>query len=340
MEHVRVQPGGKRLAVARDRVPVLVELVRSWIVAVGVRRLGAAGGFAYGADHPGRDHAGVGTGLQLVDDLLDRDDRVPGREHGFLLYANDALDQHIAVPVGFLGMHDRHIRPDRRHRREFLAGERAVDELDLVVHLGQVRADIAAQDRQRQPSRARFERIGHGRMAVFEDLDRMRPAFLDRIAQPVQRTHTGVAAPGKDQLLGAAGADHLVVDQIRRHADQGQIAFLLADDFVAGRKRNQMREAFQGRGGPVGHISIHRLGQGQEFSHGCTPAVWFAMRTKICYANNLGQPMWLVNSVLGRFRIEAPRIEAPSSVAMAGGGAQRSRSAASTRNTCAALVPT
>jgi len=37
----------------------------------------------------------------------------------------------------------------------------------------------------------------------------------------------------------------LIVDQIRRHADQVQAAPLLADDLVAGGKRNQVRETLE-----------------------------------------------------------------------------------------------
>ena len=51
-----------------------------------------------------------------------------------------------------------------------------------------------------------------------------RPAVLHRVAQAMQRSHAGIAAPGKLQLRGAAGADQLIVNQVRRHADQRQVA--------------------------------------------------------------------------------------------------------------------
>ena len=54
------------------------------------------------------------------------------------------------------------------------------------------------------------------------------------VAEAVQRAHAGVAAVGEDQLARAAGADHLVVDQIRRHPAQGQVPATLTDDLVAG----------------------------------------------------------------------------------------------------------
>jgi hypothetical protein len=37
-------------------------------------------------------------------------------------------------------------------------------------------------------------------MAVFVKLDRAWPVMLDGIAQPVQRTDAGIAAPGKTSL--------------------------------------------------------------------------------------------------------------------------------------------
>ena len=89
---------------------------------------------------------------------------------------------------------------------------------------------------------------GHAGVFVFFDFERMRPAFFHRVAQAMQRSHAGIAAPGKLQLGGAAGADHLIVKHVRRHADQLQVTALLADDFVARRIGNQVREAFEGDG--------------------------------------------------------------------------------------------
>ena len=68
--------------------------------------------------------------VEILDDLLDRDHRALGREHRFLLHADDALDQHVARPVGLLRMDERDVGPMRRHGRQLLAGERARDALD------------------------------------------------------------------------------------------------------------------------------------------------------------------------------------------------------------------
>ena len=82
-------------------------------------------------------------------------------------------------------------------------------------------------------------------MAVFFDLERPRPAAFDRIAQTVQRPDARVSAPREHQLARAAAADHLVVEQVRRHPNERQIADPLADDLVTGRERDQVRETFE-----------------------------------------------------------------------------------------------
>ncbi len=54
--------------------------------------------------------------------------------------------------------------------------------------------------------------------------------ILDRVAQASQQTDPGIAGEGEDQLAGRSPMpDHLVVDHVRRHADQGEIAAALAD---------------------------------------------------------------------------------------------------------------
>jgi hypothetical protein len=62
----------------------------------------------------------------------------------------------------------------------------------------------------------------------------------------MQRTDSGITAPREYQPIGRAHADQLVIDQIRRHANQSQVLDALADDLVAGGERNQVREALHG----------------------------------------------------------------------------------------------
>ena len=62
--------------------------------------------------------------FEAVDDFLDGDDGAPRGEHRFLLNADDALDEDVALAVGLLRVNDGDVRPERRHRGERLAGER------------------------------------------------------------------------------------------------------------------------------------------------------------------------------------------------------------------------
>src|SRR5512143_460778 len=80
---------------------------------------------------------------------------------------------------------------------------------------------------------------------LFE-LELVRPAVLDCVAQPMQRPDARVPAPGKDQLGAATHPDPLIVDEIGRHPDQSQSLTALTDDLVAGGMRNEMGEALQG----------------------------------------------------------------------------------------------
>ena len=102
-------------------------------------------------------------------------------------------------------------------------------------------------------------------MAVFLDLQRVRPALLHRVAQAVQRTDTGVAAPGEHQLLRAACTDQQVVDQVGSHADQRQVFPALADQLVAGGRRDQVSEAFEGDAVAIVDESVAPLRAGRGF---------------------------------------------------------------------------
>jgi hypothetical protein len=89
---------------------------------------------------------------------------------------------------------------------------------------------------------------------VLFELDRPRPAALERVAQPVQRADAGVACPREDQLPGAAHADELVVDHVRRHPHERQVALALTDHLVPGRERDQVGEPFHRHDVPVPHV--------------------------------------------------------------------------------------
>ena len=142
-----------------------------------------------------------------------------------------------------------------RHRGELLAGERARQRRDARVRR-KVAAAVAAQHAEREVRRAGRVRGRHARVRVLLELERRRPAVLDRVAEPVQRADAGVAAPREDELARAAHPDQLVVDDVRRHPDERQVAPLLPDQLVARGVRDQMREALERDG-----VAVARRGR-------------------------------------------------------------------------------
>src|SRR5262245_53150695 len=82
-------------------------------------------------------------------------------------------------------------------------------------------------------------------MAMLDNLNGMRPTTLHGIAQAMQRADPRIATPRKDQPPGDAHSDHLIEQQIGGHANERQVLPPLANDLVASRVRNQVREAFQ-----------------------------------------------------------------------------------------------
>ena len=66
---------------------------------------------------------------------------------------------------------------------------------------------------------------------------------LYRLAEAVERADAGIAAPREDELACATHADHLVVDDIRRHPDQRQLPSPLAHDLMTRGVRDEVRES-------------------------------------------------------------------------------------------------
>ena len=87
---------------------------------------------------------------------------------------------------------------------------------------------------------------------------------LHGLAEAVQRADARVAAPGEDQLARAAGADQLVVDDVRGHPHQRQVALALADDLLPGGDRDQVGEALQRDGVAVMDEVGDGVGEGRD----------------------------------------------------------------------------
>ena len=96
----------------------------------------------------------------------------------------------------------------------------------------EVAARVAAEHGEGQARRACRVAIRHPGMAVLLELERPRPAVLDRVTEPVEAADPRIAAPGEDEPAGAAHADQLVVDQVGRHPHEREVAPSLPDDLV------------------------------------------------------------------------------------------------------------
>jgi hypothetical protein len=125
------------------------------------------GSTAIGVDGHGRQHDLEGVRRKLLDHLLDRDDSTAGREDGLLLDARDAPDRHVPPAVRLLGVDDGDVRVEGRHGHQLLAGERAGYGRYRLRHPGQVRADVAAQDGERQVRGARDVAVRHPGVGVL-----------------------------------------------------------------------------------------------------------------------------------------------------------------------------
>lgn len=56
-------------------------------------------------------------------------------------------------------------------------------------------------------------------------VDGIGPVVFDGISESVKRPDTRIVIPGEGDLSNATRSDELVIDEIRRHADDGQLAY-------------------------------------------------------------------------------------------------------------------
>src|SRR5262249_25747682 len=69
---------------------------------------------------------------------------------------------------------------------------------------------------------------------------------LDRVAESMKAPYTWVASPREHEPAAAAHADHLVVDDVRRHPHEREVAAPASDDLVSGGEGDQVGEALEG----------------------------------------------------------------------------------------------
>ena len=136
--------------------------------------------------------------VELLDTLFDRDDGGSRGQHDLLLHADDAFDQHIPLGIGLLRVHNRHVWTHGGHRRQFLPGERALHRAVVRILIGQLAA-MAAEHREREVAGPRFIRIRESRVRILFQRQRRGPVMFDGVTQPVQRPHSGIAAPREHQ---------------------------------------------------------------------------------------------------------------------------------------------
>src|SRR5437763_11003001 len=105
-------------------------------------------------------------------------------------------------------------RAVRGTRGEHLARERTGPAADARPR-GEVALRVAAEEAEGEVRGARGVGGRHPGVRVLLELERPRPALLDRVAQPVERAHAGIPAPGEGQLPSTVRADQLVVDDVR-----------------------------------------------------------------------------------------------------------------------------
>src|SRR6187455_198093 len=101
-EDIGLHPGEERVTVTADRIPGDVEVVVPHRVGVRVGGLGPARDVGDVVDHPGRQDDRARARLELVNELLHRDESTPRCEDRFLLDAGDAPELDVPGPIRLL----------------------------------------------------------------------------------------------------------------------------------------------------------------------------------------------------------------------------------------------
>src|SRR5262249_3679773 len=141
------------------------------------------------------------------------------------------------------------------------------DGTNVVIVLRQFGACVRTQNCERKIRCASNVGVGKIAMTVFLDFERRRPILFDSVAQTVQGTDAGISTPRKNQLLCAARANELVVNDVGSHSNQREVLSALANDFMACGEGNQMSETFHGYGVAIVNVRANCVLQRSDFSH-------------------------------------------------------------------------
>jgi len=196
-------------------------------------------------------------------------------------------------------MHDGDVRAKRRHYHHIFT---AVGVLNAAVErIGFLKVQSAGltHGHEGQPAGARLQAADHPEMGVFLPFQ---AAVLHAVAQPLERAHARVAGVRKDDLAGAARGHHLVVNQVRGGTRQDEVFPSLANDFVPGGKRDEVRKAGGIHKVPVVHVLSDGFAQTGQFGH----ANFSRFQSRICvcaFPPRVGrgkEPLWQAFPAGGR----------------------------------------
>ena len=206
------------------------------------------------------------------DDLFDDGDDALGGEGGLLLAAEEAPHLHVPLVVGALRVDDRNVRVQRRHRPDRAVAVRTLHLPNQRIHRGEIALRVGAERIEREPMRAGHVAPDHPVMAVLLDLEqrlaRGERGGLRSATNRVEGPHARIAEPAEDQPLRTSGRHHLVVDQIRCHPSEGQVATPLSDDLVPCGEGDAVSEAFDGNGVAVVDVRGDRVAHAAELGSG------------------------------------------------------------------------
>src|SRR5262245_17179142 len=83
----------------------------------------------------------------------------------------------------------------------------------------------------------------------------------------MQQSQSGITRPRKNQLRGAPHADHLIEKDVGAESNQSEVAPLLPDDFMPGRKRHEMTESLERHTVAVMNVLLDRVPKSCKLHH-------------------------------------------------------------------------
>ena len=119
---------------------------------------------------------------------------------------------------------------------------------EIGVGVFQVAGGSRVHGYKRQAGRPGLQAGDHAEVGIFFPFQ---TAGFQLAAHDAQRADARIAHIGKDDLAGAAGRHHLIVDQVGGGAGQHQVFAPLADDLMPGGKRDQM-----GKPGRINAVTV------------------------------------------------------------------------------------